>query len=131
MTLDIKNAFDPLDHNVLNSFFKKCKTFIIWIDILFKDQQYCIVDGGTTTQYFNFKRSVCQGNPVLAFLFRWMLENRFSLIKIKHSFLHTLKLMYLKLCPFFQAETKYNKTWNSWRRSPGRGSIDYLGYEKN
>lgn len=86
--MDIKNAFNPLDHNVLNSFFKKCKTFIIWIDILFKDQQYCIVDGGTTTQYFNFKRGVCQGNPVLAFLFRWMLENRFSLIKIKQFSSH-------------------------------------------
>ena len=42
VTMDTKNAFDYLNYNFLSSAFKKfalCKAFIIWIEILLKNQQ--------------------------------------------------------------------------------------------
>ena len=40
------------------------KKFITWIEILLKYQQSCVMNGGTTTQYFNIERGACQGDPV-------------------------------------------------------------------
>ena len=68
-TMDIGKAFDSLDHSFLISFLKKFdfgNTFITWIEILLKDKQSCVINGGTTTQYFYLERGACQGNPASA-----------------------------------------------------------------
>ena len=65
--MDIETAFDSLDHIFLIYLLTKFgfgKRFITWIEILLKDQQSCVVNGGTTTQYLNLERGARQGNPV-------------------------------------------------------------------
>ena len=55
VTMDIEKAFHSLDHVFLNSVLKKFgfgRKFITWIEILLKDQQSCVINGGTTTQFF-------------------------------------------------------------------------------
>ena len=84
--MDIEKAFDSLDHSFLISVLKKFgsgKNVITWIEILLKDQQSCVINGGTTTQYFNLERGACQGDPVLAYLFILVSEILFLFIK-KH-----------------------------------------------
>ena len=63
VTMDIEKAFDSLDHNFLISVLKKFgfgKIFITWIEVLLKDQQSCVINGGTSTQYFSLERDACQ-----------------------------------------------------------------------
>ena len=69
--MDIEKAFDSLDHSSLISVLKKFdfgKNFITWIEILLKDQQSCVINGGTSTQYFNLERGTHQGEPVVGYL---------------------------------------------------------------
>ena len=57
--MDNEKAFDYLDHSFLISILKKFgfgKRIITWIETLLKDQQSCVINGGTTTQYFNLER---------------------------------------------------------------------------
>ena len=61
--MGIEKAFDSLDHSFLISVLKKFgsgKNVITWIEILLKDQQSCVINGGTIAQYFNLERDACQ-----------------------------------------------------------------------
>ena len=100
--MDVERAFDSLDHSFLISVLKKFgfgKNFITWIEILLKDQQSCVINGGTTTQCFNLERGAPQGDPVSAYLFILVLEILFLFIKkhpeikgieiFEHCFLYT------------------------------------------
>ena len=58
--MDIEKAFDSLEHSILIS---------ILIETLLKDQQLCVINDETTTQYFNLERGTCQGDPISAYLF--------------------------------------------------------------
>ena len=55
--------------------------FIKWIQILLKDQESCVINGGTTTQYFKLKRGTRQGDPISAYLFILVLEVALTLIQ--------------------------------------------------
>ena len=82
--MDVEKAFDSLDHIFFISVLKKFgfgKNFLAWIEFLLKDQQLCVINGGTTTQYFKLERSTRQGDTVSAYLFILMLENLFLFIK--------------------------------------------------
>ena len=59
------------------------KKIITCIEILSKDQQLCVINGGTTTQYFNLEKGARQDDPVSAYLFILVLEILFLFIK-KH-----------------------------------------------
>ena len=100
--MSIEKAFDSISHSFLNSVLKKLgfgKNFITWIEILLKDQQSCVINGGTTTQCFNLERGAPQGDPVSAYLFILVLEILFLFIKkhpeikgieiFEHCFLYT------------------------------------------
>ena len=68
--MDIEQAFDSLDHNFLISTLEKYgfgKIFILWVKILLRDQESCVINGGTTTKYFPLERGVRQGDLILAF----------------------------------------------------------------
>ena len=70
--MDIEQAFDSLDHNFLISTLEKYgfgKIFILWVKILLRDQESCVINGGTTTKYFSLERGVRQGDLISAFLF--------------------------------------------------------------
>ena len=84
--MDIEKAFDSLDHNFLISALEKYgfgKNFISWVKILLRNQESCVLNGGTTTKYFMLRRGVHQGDPISAYLFILALEILFHLIRPK------------------------------------------------
>ena len=59
VTMDVEKAFDSLDHKFLISVLKKFgfgQNFISWIEIILKNQESCVINGGTTTKYFKLNR---------------------------------------------------------------------------
>ena len=58
-------------------------TIKTWLKILLKNQESCVLNGGTTTKYFLLGRGSCQGDPISAYLFVLALEILFQLIKSK------------------------------------------------
>ena len=84
VTMDVEKAFDSLDHKFLISVLKKFgfgQNFISWIEIILKNQESCVINGGTTTKYFKLNRGAGQGDPISAYLFIWRLKFFFFLIK--------------------------------------------------
>ena len=66
VTMDVEKAFDSLDHTFLISVLKR---FVSSIEIILKNQESCVINGGTTTKYFKLNRGACQGDPISAYLF--------------------------------------------------------------
>ena len=59
-TMDIKKAFDSLDHNFLLTVLEKIgfgNNFISWIKVLLSNQESCVINGGSTTNYFKLERA--------------------------------------------------------------------------
>ena len=89
MTINIEKAFDSLDHDFIiaayNSYFGFKSNLIDWIKLLLNGQESRDINGGITNQYFELKRSRCEGDPIWANLFfiLW-LEILFILIKNKN-----------------------------------------------
>ena len=82
--MDIQKAFDSVNHLFLITALKKFgfgKEFIKWIQILLKNQESCIINGGTTTKYFKLQKGTRQGDPISAYLFILVLEIAFIFIK--------------------------------------------------
>ena len=72
VTVYIQKAFDSVNHLFLITALKKFgfgETFIKWIQILLRNQESCIINGGTTTKYFKFQKGTRQGDPISAYLF--------------------------------------------------------------
>ena len=59
------------------------KNVISWVKILLRNQESCVLNGGTTTKYFLIGRGARQGDPVSTYLFALALEILFQLIKSK------------------------------------------------
>ena len=75
--MDIEKAFDSLDHNFLLCVLKNFgfgENFICWIKVLLTHQVSCVLNGGSTTPYFNLERGARQGDPISAYLFILALE---------------------------------------------------------
>ena len=84
VTMDVEKAFDSLDHTFLISVLKRFgfgQNFVSWIEIILKNQESCVINGGTTTKYFKLNRGACQGDPISAYLFILAFEILFLLIK--------------------------------------------------
>ena len=56
---------------------------MVLVKILLRDQESGVINGGTTTKYFSFRRGARQGDPISAFLFILALEILFILMKSK------------------------------------------------
>ena len=54
-----------------------------WVKILLVNQEPYVLNGVTNTKYFLLGTGVCQGDPILAFIFNLALEILFHLIKSK------------------------------------------------
>ena len=84
MKVDIEKAFDSINHCFLIKVLEKYgfeKDFIKWIKMLLQNQESCIVNGGTTTNYFKFGKGTRQGDPISAYLFILVLEIYSYLLK--------------------------------------------------
>ena len=85
MTVDIEKAFDSINHYFLIKVLEKyCfeKDFTKWIKkILLQDEEPCIVNGGTTTNYFKLEKGARGGDPISAYLFIFVLEIVFLFTK--------------------------------------------------
>ena len=84
MTVDIEKAFDSINHSFLMCVLKKFgfgNDFRKWIQILMKNPESCVINGGKTTPYFKLERGTRKGDPISAYLFIIALEVVFSLIK--------------------------------------------------
>ena len=65
--MDIEKACDSLDHMFLIFTIEKYgfgKNFISWVKMLFKNQEPCVLNGGTTTKYFLLGRGALQGDQL-------------------------------------------------------------------
>ena len=101
VTVDIEKAFDSVDHSFLLAVLQKYgfgERFLKWIQILIKNQESCVVNGGITTKFFSLDRGARQGDPISAFLFILALEVFFVLLKsnnnIKGLDIYGHKLLY-------------------------------------
>ena len=57
------------------------ETFIKWIQIISRNQKFCIISSGTTAKYFKLQKGTRQGDPTSAYLFILVLEIAFTFIK--------------------------------------------------
>ena len=86
--IDIEKAFESLDYEFLILTLEKYgfgKSFNLWVKVLLRDQESCVINGGTTAKYFSLGRGARQGDSVQAFLFILALEILFTLIKWKRE----------------------------------------------
>ena len=79
MTVDIEKAFDSINHFFLMCVFKKFgfgNDFRKRIQILMKNLESCVINGGKTTPtpYFKLERGTKEGDPISAYLFILALE---------------------------------------------------------
>ena len=101
-TIDIQKAFDSVDHAFKISTLERYgfgNRFVTWVNILLKNQESCIINGGNTTKYFKLEKGTRQGDPISACLFILVLEIFFLCIKenknikglniFNHIFLYT------------------------------------------
>ena len=57
------------------------KNLVRWIEILLKNQESCIINGGITTKCFKREGDTRHGDPISAYLFISLLEVVFAVIK--------------------------------------------------
>ena len=77
MTVDIKKTFDSINYSFMMWVLAKFgfgNEFRKWIQILLKNPESCVINGGKTTPYFKLERGTRQGDPILAYLFIIALE---------------------------------------------------------
>ena len=102
MTLDIEKAFNSVNHLFLITALEKYgfkEDFIKWMQILIRNQESCVINGGTATNYFKLETNTRHGDPVSAYLFILVLEIAFLFILqdenikdlhiFENTFLHT------------------------------------------
>ena len=84
VTVDIQKAFDSVNHLCLITALKKFgfgETFIKWIQVVLRNKESCIINGGTTTKYFKLQKGTRQVETISAYLFILVLEIAFILIR--------------------------------------------------
>ena len=80
----IEKAFDSLDHNFLLTVLEKISfgnNFISWTKVLLSNQESCVINEGSTTNYFKLEKGARQGDPISAYLFIIALEVLFIILR--------------------------------------------------
>ena len=83
-TIDIQKAFHSFGHSFLISTLERYgfgNRFVTWVKILLKNQESCIINGGSTTKYLNLKKDRRQDDPTSAYLFILVLEIVFCVLR--------------------------------------------------
>ena len=79
--------------------------FVKWIQILLRNRESCIINGGTTLKYFKLEKGTRQGDPISAYLFILILEIAFTFIKkikILRLLIFFTRYSYILLMPMIQ-----------------------------
>ena len=108
--MDIEEAFDSLQRSFPIYVLKKInfeKKIITWIEVLLKDQQSCVINGGAATQQFYLERAARQGEPVSAFFFILVLEILFLLTE-KHPEIKSIEIFSTSFILHMQMKTIHN-----------------------
>ena len=95
LQIEVEKAFDSLDHKFLISVLKKfgfSQNFILWIEIILKNQESCAINGRTTTKYFTLNRRARQGDWISGYLYILALEILFLFIK-ENPFIKGLNIL--------------------------------------
>ena len=77
MALDFEKALDSVNHLFLITTLEKYGfkvDFIKRLQILIQNQETCVINEGTTTNYFKIERGTRQGDPISVYLFILVLE---------------------------------------------------------
>ena len=56
---------------------------IIWIQILIQNQDLCVINGGTITNYFKLERGTMQGDPISVYTFFYK-KNFYKKLSLKN-----------------------------------------------
>ena len=86
VAFDFEKAFDSVSWTFLFKVLKSFnfgKSFISWVSVLYFNISSCILNNGFSTQMFDVRRGVRQGDPLSAYLFIITLEP--LLINIRHD----------------------------------------------
>ena len=110
MTVDIEKSFDPINHSFLTCVLKKFgfgNESPKWIQILIKNLESCVIDGGKTTSYFKLERGTRQGDQISTYLYITALEVVFSLIKVNPDNKGSTFFSHIFLCSAYADETTF------------------------
>ena len=80
---------------------------MVLVKILLRDQESCVINGGTTTKYFSLGRGARQGDPISAFLFVLTLEILFIDLKSKPEIEGMIIFDYNYLCSAYANDTTF------------------------
>ena len=72
LALDFEKAFDSVEWNFMLLVLKKfnfSNNFVNLINTLYQNISSCIINEGTTSEYFNLSRGVRQGDPLSPYLY--------------------------------------------------------------
>ena len=80
---------------------------MVLVKTLLRDQESCVINGGTTTKYFSLGRGARQGDPISAFLFILTLEILFIDLKSKPEIEGMIIFDYNYLCSAYANDTAF------------------------
>ena len=105
-----EKVFNSSDRKFLISTLEKDgfgQNFILWVKILFNDQESCVINGGKTTKYFMLGRDARQNDRISALLFILALEILFLLIKTKPDIAGLTVFHHCYLCSAYADDTTF------------------------
>ena len=100
MALDIEKALNWVNHLFLKTtleIYGFKEDFIKWIQILKQNQESCVINGATTTNYFKLERGTRQDDPISAYLFILVLEVSFLFV-MQNENISGLNILKIHFC---------------------------------
>ena len=114
VTMDIEEAFDPVDHTFVISVLKKFgfgNNFVSQIETLISKQESYVINENNTTKYFHHERGAHQGDSISPYIFILILEVLFFWLET----IRTSKVSKFLYTAYADDTTSFLKTRNQQR----------------